>query len=299
MHKLDFKGDKISNLSLGTVQFGLNYGISNVNGQPLLVEVQKIIDYVIKHGINCFDTASAYGNSEEVLGNVLKKHDNHFLISKLKSEEFHNHLDETLKKSLNKLCVESIYGLLLHDSQLLSSWTQKETSKVEQLIQSRKIKYFGVSIYTSEDFEAALENDSITLIQIPFNIFDQRAIAFNWFEKAKAKNKLIFIRSVFLQGLFFMDQKRLPKELQAAKEYLDRLEELALALSMSKIELALSYVNSVAKDSVILFGCDSFLQAQENISIFNTLRELSDDEKKNIFNIFKDVPENIFNPTKW
>ena len=90
MKFVSFESYKISKLSLGTVQFGLNYGIANISGQPTQDEVNKIVNYVIDNGITCFDTAQAYGDSEIVLGQTIETKENIFLISKLKSEKSQN-----------------------------------------------------------------------------------------------------------------------------------------------------------------------------------------------------------------
>ena len=63
MKFIKYNDDKLSKLSLGTVQFGLDYGIANIQGQPSQEDVDNIIQYVYENDINCFDTAQAYGNS--------------------------------------------------------------------------------------------------------------------------------------------------------------------------------------------------------------------------------------------
>ena len=299
MKQVEFEGQKLSKLSLGTVQFGLDYGIANNTGQPKVHDVKEIIDFVLDSGINCFDTASAYGNSEEVLGEVLNKDKTSYIISKLSSDAFIQDFEKNIDQSIQKLNVKSLYAILLHDSKLLSNWVTSFDDSITKLIDSKKIKYFGVSIYTEDDFNNALNNDAITFIQVPFNIFDQRAIKYNWFKRAKAKNKLIFIRSVYLQGLVFMNKDSLPENLQQAGNYLDILKSYCDTLGVSAGTLALSFVNSVAKESLILFGCDNLLQAQQNIDTFNKLEDLSASVISEIYESFKDIPEAIFNPTRW
>lgn len=299
MKTIDFYGDHLSKLALGTVQFGLNYGIANNTGQPDIHNVKEIIDYVLENGINCFDTASAYGNSEEVLGKAINKEKNSYIISKLPSNDFINDLEGSVDRSLHRLQCKTLYGLLLHDSKLLSNWDNSFDNTVKTLLASNKVRYFGISIYTEDDFNKALENKAITIIQIPFNIFDQRAIKYDWFRRAKVKNKLLFIRSVYLQGLLFMDKNSLPANLQDAKRYLDILKHYCELLDTSIATLALSFVNSVAKESLILFGCDNLQQAKQNINIFNGLSDLSETMINNIYEDFKDVSEDIYNPTRW
>ena len=299
MNLVAYNDTKISKFSLGTVQFGLDYGIANSSGKPAQDDVNKIIHYVSQNGINCFDTAQAYGNSEEVLGKALKNIINPYVISKFKSDVFYDDLTNGVDCSLKNLKTNTLYALLLHDSDPLYRWKEGYSLSIKSLIDGGKIKYFGVSIYSTEDFNLAIRNDSINIIQIPFNIFDQRALKENWFEKAKEKNKLIFIRSVYLQGLLLMQKDQLPNHLESAKVYIEKLEALSNKLIISRNELALNFVNSVSGDSVILFGCDSLSQAKENINIFNNLEFLDNTVINKIKNDFNNIDESIFNPTKW
>lgn len=299
MKKISFKGDKLSKLSLGTVQFGLDYGIANSNGKPSQEQVNKIINYVNSKELNCFDTAQAYGNSEQVIGEALKEIDNKFIISKFKSDVFTRTLFESIEESLVNLKTNCLYGLLLHDSNLLYDWKDSYSQNVSTLIAEKKIKYFGVSIYNSEDFDLAIENDAINIIQIPFNIFDQRAINEKWFEKAKEKNKLIFIRSIYLQGLLLMPKEKLPEHLHGAAKFIETLDEVCKRESLSRNELALSFVDTIANESIILFGCDNLEQAKENISNFNNLSKLNSSLINQLMSDFKEIDESIYNPVGW
>jgi aryl-alcohol dehydrogenase-like predicted oxidoreductase len=299
MKFIDFEDYKISKLSLGTVQFGLNYGIANLEGKPSQEKVSEIVEFVINKGINCFDTAQAYGNSELVLGNALQGKRDIFLISKIKSDNFNDSLNGNLLHSLENLNSNYLFGLLLHDSELLYNWTEKKSEVVNVLKERNIIKYFGVSIYTSEDFDLAINNDDITIIQIPFNIFDLRALNEKWIEKAQLKGKLIFIRSVFLQGLLLMNIDMIPAKLSKAKKYLETFENFAKELNISKSELALSFVETVAKDSILLFGCDNLIQAEENLENYKNLKPLDKDTTVRIITEFSDINEDIYLPTRW
>ncbi len=299
MKYISFGQDKLSKLALGTVQFGLNYGIANSNGKPSQVTVDEIIAYVNKNGINCYDTAQDYGSSEIALGRALKNITDKIVISKLKSNIFRENAEKNVLNSLENLNLKSLFALLLHDSELLYKWTDKDSIIVDKLIDSGKIKYFGISIYTSKDFELAIKNEKIDFIQIPFNLFDQRAYKEKWFEKAKQNNKLIFIRSVFLQGLLLMDKAKIPPNLESSKKYIDIIEHYANTLGMSKNELALSFVDSVASNALILFGCDNLKQAKENIKNYNNLKQLDKSQIVELSNELSDIDEKIYNPAKW
>ena len=299
MRYIEFHGDKISKLSMGTVQFGLDYGVANSIGKPTQKSVNDIVEYVYNNGVNCLDTAQAYGDSEKVLGESITNKENLFIISKLKSNLFEENLQINIDISLKNLKIKKLYALLLHDSELLYRWEDNHTSLVQNLISRNKIDYFGVSIYSDEDFNLALNNENIKIIQIPFNLFDQRAVHNNWLKLAKEKNKLIFIRSIFLQGLFFMDLDALEGNLIDARKYLEKLHQLKNSLNLSTVELAMSYVDNVADSSILLFGCDTLAQAKENIELYNRLPKLDKETIGTIEYEFQDIKESITNPTLW
>ena len=52
---------------LGTAQLGLDYGFTNNSGKPKLNKSLEIIKYALDNNINTFDTARAYGDSENIL----------------------------------------------------------------------------------------------------------------------------------------------------------------------------------------------------------------------------------------
>lgn len=304
MNKINWNNYTISKLCLGTVQFGLDYGVANKSGKQSQENVNEILKYVELKGINCLDTGSMYGNSEEKIGKFIRDKNSNSLkiISKIKSDFFdleHEDSLESIQKSLNYLSVNSLFALLLHNIEALETWDEKKTVLIKNLKKENKIKYFGISIYTNKEFDLALENVNIDIIQIPFNLLDQRAITNKWLLKAKEKNKLIFIRSVYLQGLLLMDVENIPLHLYNAKKYLNIINEVANKLNITKNELALSFVDQMAKESILLFGCDNLEQAIENIENYNNLVKIDEDTVKYLRNTFSNIDEYIYNPSKW
>ena len=299
MKVIEFGNQQLSKLSFGTVQLGLDYGISNSSGKPTQKTADAIVEYLIDEGINCFDTATAYGNSEEVLGEALGDRENVQLVSKVKSDLFLDDVETIVNSSLKHLKTNKLFGLLLHDSELLSHWTHDYDKKISLLKKKGMIEHFGVSIYTAEEFDLAIENPAIQIIQIPFNLFDQRAINNKWFEKATKVNKLIFIRSIFLQGLFFMDPIKLKGNLLDATSYLNKMHTIRKTLALSIAEFTMAYVDSVAPNAIILFGCDTLDQAKENIKSYNNLPTLENELLDTINTNFSNIPEHVLNPGLW
>ena len=291
----------LSSFCLGTVQLGMPYGISNTHGQPSISEAHAILDTALEHGVNCFDTAQAYQNSENVLGSYQEMHPNHtmYIISKISSDEFSTKAEQSVKKSLEALRSDTLFALLLHDTHALKNWSSQEERALLQLKEKKMIKHFGVSIYNDEEFLAAVNNQSIDIIQVPFNLFDQRAHKKSWFEQAKEANKLIFVRSVFLQGLFFMSTENLPQNLESAAPFLNLLYTLSEENHCSITELALSFVRSSAPEAIVILGCETESQLLENIALFNACKSLDKNTLNKIYDTIFHVPKTIYNPALW
>ena len=195
----------INRIGIGTAQFGMDYGINNSTGEVEISEIAKILDVARENRINLIDTAYAYGKSEQKLGqNDL---DGFKVTSKLPSiskvDDVHKYLD----KSLNNLKCEKLYGYLIHDFKIY----QNNSGIIEKLMQERnagKIDKFGFSLYYEKDLDVLLhEGVEFDLIQLPFNIFDRRFEPY--FEELSDLNIEIHVRSIYLQGLFFMNPEDL------------------------------------------------------------------------------------------
>lgn len=297
MKKIFFNNHYLSELSLGTVQFGLDYGVANKGGKPNPSDVNSIIDYLYKNEINIFDTAQSYGNAEIVLGKTLEKKEKKYIISKLSSTDFL--VREKIETSLKNLKIKKLFGLLLHDTKIFDNWSKEEDNYVKNLKNHDLITYFGTSIYSNAEFDLSLNNDSVDIIQVPFSLFDQRAIRYNWFEKAKQKNKLLIVRSIYLQGLLLMDIDNVPFKLSAAKKYINILDEFCVKNKLSRQELIIGYVKKRTTGAIKLFGCENIKQAKENINIYNKNFNLRDSELELLENYFTEIDETIWNPSKW
>ena len=141
-------------IALGTVQWGLNYGISNKKGIPSKDELNRILSFADKSGINLLDTASAYGNSEARIGDFSKNKFN--IVTKIGISENDISIKEKIKKSLKKLKSNSVYGCLFHDTinflKYPSAWNEIQVQKKEGLI-----KKIGFSLYNPQELEKLFE----------------------------------------------------------------------------------------------------------------------------------------------
>jgi aryl-alcohol dehydrogenase-like predicted oxidoreductase len=274
---------------LGTVQFGINYGISNSTGKTSVEEVSKILDMACQKGVSMLDTAQAYGSSEEILG---KLHQNRFsIVTKLNSRLLNKQSATSLvEESLKKLKVESIHGVLFH-SLINSSKDQQAFDELVHLKKKGIIRKVGLSANTLSDLENYTSKfGKPDLLQIPYNIVDKR------FEKISIdlhkEGVEIHSRSTFLQGLFFMEISKLSNHFEEVKPFIVKLqnqfrehEELARFLLTTVLEK-----NFIDK---VVIGVNNSAQLLSNLS---NMKLQTDFLNKNAP---PKLSDNILNPSLW
>ena len=216
------------------------------------------------------------------------------IITKVKSDIFDRPLSEATQKIealCAELCVKQIFILLLHDTAF-----EIRTDYIAHFKALGLIRYFGVSIYTEEEFDQVADNESVEVIQAPCNLFDHRAIA--WQRELMRRNKLLLVRSVFLQGLLFRSYHD-----DETKVYLDKLSAYCDRLECQKGYLLLAFILAILEPTPLIIGLLNASQLRENIVMMRAL--LSDNPLANpdilekIRADFSQVPQAIYDPTKW
>lgn len=275
----------MSKLVLGTVQFGLQYGVNSA-GRPSEETVKSILTEASKGGITTLDTSSAYGNSEEILGECITPEEHFKIVSKYPKGT--TPVWEMFNSSLRRLKVDKLYGYLLHHFEVYKNnpkvWDEFIALKV-----SGKVEKIGFSLYTPEELEFILENGSpFDLIQVPFNILDKKFLPY--MKELNENGVEIHVRSTFLQGLFFVDRNTLPEKLLPMKKYLLELDELSKQSGLSISELALNYNLQNPYIDGVLIGVDNVEQLLMNLnSIKNTPVDIEIEVKE----------QELLNPVNW
>lgn len=264
-----------SKLALGTVQFGIPYGINNTTGIPDQDELNSIFSTAQLNGIQTFDTAIAYGNAEERIRPFL--FEGAQVISKFPPASTAHTLAQELVESLKRLGQNHLYAFMAHDADLLLKqpdlWAELIRLQADKLIIKK-----GYSLYHPEQLEKLLEADFIPeIVQVPYNLLDRRF--------GPAMKQLhdmgveIHIRSVFLQGLYLMELSKLPEKLQAISSELKQLHDLALSENVSMSALALNFATQNPHIDQVVIGVDSSFQLHMNLKVLNSW----DDKKNTIF----------------
>jgi aryl-alcohol dehydrogenase-like predicted oxidoreductase len=294
----------VDNICLGTVQLGMNYGISNQSGKPDYNEVLRIIGSAVQNDIVFFDTAQAYGNSELILGKAFRELNllNRVkVISKL-SPEFEysctQKLRESIDQSLENLHITTLWGLMTHRSGTIRDW-QKFSGDIEIFREKKKVKFIGTSVYSPEEALIFAKNDYIDIIQVPVNILDNRLLHNGFFEIAAHRKKKVFIRSVFLQGLLLMsDTELVEKDMGWASEYLVYYRSFLMKHNLIPQYFALKAIKQKFPESVIITGVEHQTQLLENLKLLRS-PDIDSSIIDEWWSKLPEMPERLLNPTKW
>lgn len=252
-------------LILGTVQLGLAYGINNQLGKPSQEQAFGILKKAADSGIASLDTAAAYGNSEEIIGayHTSSGQAPFQIITK-----FHNEgkpVNEVVTAALSRLAIDKIDTLLFHS---YADYLKCRNLPIYQDLLNEKgntIGELGVSVYTNEELETLAGDDTVSVLQLPFNLLDNDCARGDILRSLVSAGKTIHTRSVFLQGLFFKDPAQLPSKLKPLQPYLEELNKLAKDIDVSLGALALQYVLSKKYISGVLFGVETIEQLKLNL----------------------------------
>ncbi len=256
---------------LGTVELGMEYGIDG-QARPAKDEAFAILDAALAAGIDTFDTASAYGNAEELLGEWITARncaDKVKIISKGSGRA-------DIEQSLKRLGLKALDGYLLHNAQ--GSFAELQEAKRAGLV-----KHVGASVYQPEEVRGEFE-----YVQVPYNALDRR------FEKVQ--DAVVFARSPFLQGLLLMNPADVPPHLLHARPYVEAFQKIAQQFGLSPLQAALLFALHAHPTNVVVFGVKTLPQLHEIIAAARTL----------LPNGYLDAvralpvpPDTVVNPTLW
>ena len=258
-----------SNLILGTANFGQKYGI-NQKKKLNIKNIKKIINFANKNKINFFDTSRSYKNSEKIIGG--SKSRNSKIITKvpplpnnIKSNDIKKWLNKQISLSLKKSKVKKFYAILLHKSEaLLGKEGYKLYTALNELKKKKLTRKIGVSIYNFNTLNSILKKFKIDVIQLPFNVFDQRLLykKINFYQSKPE----IHIRSIFLQGLLLMNASELPRKLKNFKKFWISWNKVLDKNNMSPLNGCLNFIlNFKHKFDYIVVGCQNINQLKQII----------------------------------
>lgn len=302
MKCVDMGSKPLSAMTIGTVQLGMNYGIANQGGKPDQEKSFAMLRTAFQNGVTSLDTARAYGNSEEVIGAFLKTWEGPvpFITTKVPTygdqpvSGLEKHILSNVETSLETLGIAKADAIMLHSVTDMYLHREKVAAIMEDLIHRGYADRVGVSVYTGEDVQEMLRYGQYTVTQVPMSIFDQRLIASGMTDRLKEHDYTVFVRSVFLQGLFFLDPDKItdPILLEHAAPKIRLLRKIAEEQNITVTQLAIAFMRDTAGITSLVLGADTPEQVKENISYFDapSLGEDVMEQLRKEF-AFVDIPE--------
>lgn len=290
------KNTMASKLSLGTVQFGLPYGIANTEGQVSLAVAGQMVRFAADRGVDTIDTAIGYGASEQVLGTIGVR--NFDVVSKLPPlpASVADVGDWVLRKTeaaLVRLKVGSLHGLLLHRSDdLHGSQGPALYVAMKQLRSNGLVKNIGVSIYSPVELDACVGKFEFDLVQAPLSLVDRRLHVSGWLDRLKSQGCKVHVRSPFLQGLLLMPRAKIPAKFKIWDEIWSTWHHWLQQHGADAVGACLSYPLSFTQVERVVVGANNLNQLEEIMAatarpIQKALPDLACNE------------ENLINPANW
>jgi len=278
---------------LGTAQFGMEYGITNLSGKPSKKEVFDILDVAWEKGIRCFDTAPDYG-SEIILGEFISANglqNEVKVLTKIPSltdlPDFKNTTKTSIESSLENIGCP-IEVLFLHkpeDSELLL----KHSLFFEDLLIEFPVSNLGVSVYGPQEVKNLQDSYFDLAYQFPFNVLDRR------FKKVNMPHGKRYARSIFLQGLLASPngiRANAPEELLNLQR---KYHEILVNHDIKSLDYAISFVVNNDDIDYFLIGVETKYQICEvlNVTVYD------DNEKDIIDKLYHIHNNNLLDPRKW
>ena len=282
-------------LGLGTAQFGLNYGIANKSGKVSDNNLHSILSQAKLNNISKIDTAWAYGDSEERLGESDLIGD-FKIVTKIPLEIIHTGLSvkHYVNESLSRLGVKKIYSIMFHNPQIV--FNEKGTEYFKELHSLKEqgiIEKVGVSVYTLDELERILEKYSIDIIQIPMSPFDQEFLGA--LKLLKRLNIEVHIRSIFLQGLYFIPTAQLDPFFNPVINKINEYIKIKNNLRITTQDFVLGFFKQY-QDYIdnILIAVDNIEQLNDNIGYFNNIKDIDID-----YSVFDFEDNKYRKPNNW
>ncbi|MDC1182319.1 aldo/keto reductase [Planktomarina temperata] len=282
-------------IAIGTAQLGADYGIAFKSKKMSSQEFKLIMDSAKNANINSIDTAIAYGDAQNVLGQIGVT--DWSITTKLppvpnKITTIETWYNEAVETSLKELKISKIDTLLVHDVNELSG--QSSNALINLLHRSKSngvVNKIGVSIYSPTDLDKFYKSFKPDIVQCPYNIFDQRIYTSGWLEKLTSEGVEIHARSVFLQGLILRKVTELHPYFEPWYSKFHNWEKFCRKLDISKLQAALDFVKNEKRISKIIIGIESNDQLQQVLKAYGI------DNKEIFLNPCEDLA--LVNPLMW
>ena len=290
----------LNKLAIGTVQFGVKYGI-NEKKIPAK-DIKKILTCLNSISSKIIDTSPLYGISEKILGNYSPKKNNFQYVTKIPKINSKKILDKQIYEikqiffnSLKNLKKKSIYGLLIHSTNdIFKPGGDKLIDLLISLKNNKLVKKIGISVYSKKEISYSLKKFTPDIIQLPLNLVDQRMIKNKYLYKLKRKKIEIHARSLFLQGILTSKRNFFPFKNKMAKKKIIEIKENILKQNITFVNACIYFGLQQKELDKLIIGFSSYEDFIEVIRSFNNSYKKFTWSKK-----FQINNEKILNPSNW
>ncbi|SEJ58595.1 Predicted oxidoreductase [Dyadobacter sp. SG02] len=261
-------GLQVSEIAFGGVEIGVPYGIGVQGREDMLSERAAInlLHEALEKGINFFDTARLYGESETIMGKAFASQRQDIVLA-TKCRHFRDSsgalppdsalkifIQKSLKESLRELQTDYIDVYMLHYGDLEVIGNEVIAEVFQDLKKQGIIRATGVSTYLAEETALAISKGHWDVIQLPFNLMDQRHAA--CFDDAAARDVGIVVRSVLMKGLLSDRGKNLHPALKDVERHIGNYHSLLGGEYPDLPTLATRFALSFESIASVLVGID-------------------------------------------
>jgi aryl-alcohol dehydrogenase-like predicted oxidoreductase len=264
----------LSTLMLGTVQFGMEYGIANCTGQPSYETARDIIACAYEGGVTCLDTAASYGSSEEVLGRALSELGvaaRMVIVTKVRPLEDPSLSAHSAAEKIEASVTDSLRALRLDVLPICLFHREEDFRYAEGLLRLKErglVRHIGASVMTPEAASSIIGSGIAEAVQLPTSLIDQRYMRHGVFANPRKHGVALFIRSIYLQGLLLMPEHDIPPQLADVIPVRRKLAALAEQAGLTLTELAARYVLGLEGVTCAVVGVETVAQMRQNLALF-------------------------------
>jgi spore coat polysaccharide biosynthesis protein SpsF len=299
-------------LVLGSVQLGVPYGAANRTGKPTRAAALRLVTRAVDAGITKFDTARAYGDSEDRLGEALRTRKAICTITKLSPlaalapdasrREVRAAVDASIEESLYALRREQVDCLLLHRAAHMTAFNGAVWERLIERLEDGTVLALGVSVQSPEEALAALSCGDVRHLQLPFNLLDWRWIEAGVVDRIRARSQVtVHARSVFLQGVLASDDPAVWPQIDGidASSLIAAIAEIARDFGRnSAADLCIAYARGQDWIDGVVVGMETEDQLDDNLRLF-LCPPLSPEDCADVARRLPRVPAQLLNPAQW
>ena len=296
---------------LGSVQLGLDYGIANRTGKPSRAAALALVRRAADSGIRQFDTARAYGDAEDRLGEALSGRPV-FTVTKLSPlsdlaegatpAEVVAAVEDSIDRSCTALRKDSLDCLLLHRAAHMTAFNGVVWQRLMEFIRAGTIRRLGVSVQSPAEAAAALASPAVQHIQMPFNLLDWRWREAGIVDKLRTRTDVVVhARSIFLQGLLAAGDPALWPAIAGVDPAQVLAEIAGLARDLERdgaADLCLAYARGQDFIAGVVIGMETEQQLDRNLRL-SLKRPLNAEECRLVDDRLPRLPDQLLNPALW